>query len=485
MEPRLYQHQTQKLILSPQIRQYLRLLQLPVAELSQAVEAELVENPLLEEKNNDGTEDSDSASVSDEAAPPEAPKPAADEIRPGESFEDLPDWSGQDEGFSSYGDSRHEDIDELQKNKDYQQGLLTKPEALSDYLLWQIRFLDLSDTERKIAEEIIGNLDDQGFLQATADEIAAAVSAGPEEVLAVLKKVQGLEPPGIGARNLQEALLLQLDRKEGPEAETAKLIIAGHLPLLEKRDWPQLSKLLSCDIEKVRRAADLITRLEPRPGRSFYAEEPIAVTPDAVVTLNENGTPRLKVEIVNEKVPELRINSYYRSMLRKKDLDEKTKQFLKEKLQGAMDFIKAIQQRKSTLHGITDELVKEQGEFFEKGFSHLKPLRLKDIANNLGIHESTVSRAISGKHIQTPQGTIPYRSFFSSKLETTTGEAESQKSIMMKIKGLIQEENPEKPLSDQDIVEKMKNDGIVIARRTVAKYRDLLKILPSHLRRKR
>jgi len=484
MEHRLFQHQTQKLILSPQIRQYLRLLQLPIAELSQAVESELVENPLLEEKAPDAADDITISTLPEDSTAADNPKPSAEEVRPGESFEDLPDWS-QDESFNSYGDSRHEDIDDLQKNKDYQQGLLTKPEALSDYLLWQIRFLDFTPEETKIAEEIIGNLDEQGFLQATLTEIAEACQVSEAAVAAALKKTQQLEPPGIAARTLQEALLLQLERKDGPEAETAKKIITGHLPLLEKRDWTQLAKLIGCEIEKIRKAADLIMRLEPRPGRSFYAEEAIAITPDAIVTLNENGNPRLKIEIVNEKVPELRVNSYYRNMLKKKDLDEKTKVFLKEKLQAAMDFIKAIQQRKSTLHGITDELVKEQAEFFEKGFSHLRPLRLKDIAANLGIHESTVSRAISGKHIQTPQGTIPYRSFFSSKLETTTGEAESQKSIMMKIKTLIHSEDTEHPLSDQEIVEKMKGDGIMIARRTVAKYRDLLKILPSHLRRKR
>lgn len=484
MDQRLYQQQSQKLVLSPQIRQYLKLLQLPLTELSQAIETELVENPLLEEKSTDESDITDSMR-SQEPSEQDTPKPATEELRPGESFEDLPQWLADSEGYSHYSEGRHEDIDELQKNKDYSEGLLTKPEALSDYLLWQIRFLDLSEAQRTAAEEIIGNIDENGFLQANLDEIASAVHAEPGEVLAVLHKIQGLEPPGIGARTLQEALLLQIERKKSPEAPVAREIVEKHLPLLEKRDWPQLARLIGCDLEKIRKSADLIARLEPRPGRSFYAEETIAVTPDAIVTLQEDETPRLKVEIVNEKIPELRINAYYRSMLRKKDLDEKTKVFLKEKLQAAIDFMKALQQRKSTLHGITDELVKEQGEFFEKGFSHLRPLRLKDIAGNLGIHESTVSRAISGKHMQTPQGTIPYRSFFSTKLETTTGEEESQKSIMMKLKSLIEAESPEKPLSDQELVVKLKAEGIVIARRTVAKYRDLLKILPSHLRRKR
>jgi RNA polymerase sigma-54 factor len=261
--------------------------------------------------------------------------------------------------------------------------------------------------------------------------------------------------------------------------------VSLHLPLLEKRDWGELARVLRVDLEEVKKAAEIIAHLEPKPGRTFYSEEPIAVTPDATVSFNEEGQEAYKIEIHDETVPELRINSYYRHLLRNKTTDEKTKVFIREKIQSAINFLRALKLRKSTLREITEEIVRVQSQFFDKGFSHLVPLRLKDIAHTLGIHESTVSRALQGKYIATPQGTIPYKSFFSTRLETLHGEAESQKSIMEKIKSLVEKEDSGNPLSDQAIVGVLNQEGILIARRTVAKYRDLLKILPSHLRRKK
>jgi len=478
MEPRLFQHQTQKLILSPQIRQYLRLLQLPLMDLAQAVESEMSENPLLEEK------DAPSENEADETALNPADHRNSEELNVGESFERLSKWDDDHGENLNYQDLGWRASGEVQKEKDFQETLITREEALSEYLLWQSRFLGLSEDEAKIAEEIVGNIDEQGYLKSSVEEIAAACKADPAAVESILEKVQGLEPPGVGARNLQEALLLQLKRKELHDS-LAATIVKSHLPLLEKRDWNQLAKTLNLDLAEIKKAAETIVRLEPRPGRSFYAAEPTAVTPDAVVRLNEEQDPPLTIEILQERIPQLRISAYYRKLLQDKTLDAKTKEFLKSKLQNAMDFLKAIGQRKSTLHEITLSIVKEQTEFFEKGFSHLKPLRLKDIAQNLNIHESTVSRAISGKYIQTPQGTIPYRSFFSSRVDTTSGEAESQRSIMAKIKKIISTEDPAKPLSDQEIVKILQKEGMVIARRTVAKYRDLLKVLPSHLRRQK
>ncbi|HTL47015.1 MAG TPA: RNA polymerase factor sigma-54 [Verrucomicrobiae bacterium] len=486
MDTRLIQNQSQKLILSPQIRQYLRLLQMPIMELAQAVDVEMTENPMLEEKNGTPDEDGviETPAVEADGSLPEVPAPASKELQLGESFDNLSEWGRDFDDNSFDHDSSYRSSADLQKQKDFKDSLLTQREGLSDYLLSQSRFLELSAEEKKIVEVIVGNIDDQGYLKATIEEMAAALNVTPEKVAAALEKVQQLEPAGIGARNLQEALLLQLKRLH-PEAELARQIVQEQLPLLEKRDWPQLARVLDAGDEEIKEAAEIIMRLEPRPGRRFNSEDNIAVTPDAVVTYNENSTPPYKIEVVNERIPELRINAYYRKLLRTKDLDDKTKEFLKEKMQSALNFLKAIQQRRSTLYEITDQILKEQLEFFDKGFSHLKPLRLKDIAANLGIHESTVSRAIHGKYIQTPQGTIPFRSFFSSKLETTSGEAESQKSIMEKLKKLISGEDAAHPLSDQELVAILKKDGVVIARRTVAKYRDLLRILPSHLRRKR
>ena len=484
MEPRLFQNQSQRLILSPQIRQYLRLLQMPLMELAQAVDQEMTDNPLLEEKSQAPSEEASGEYAEDAALPP---LPGSNrELQLGESFNSFQDWDSDYSGNTFETEGSTESPDAQQKKRDYRDSLLTKKEALSDYLIWQIRFAGLSAEDRAVAEHIIGNINEQGFLQATLEEMAAATGKATDHIVRVLEFVQQLEPAGIAARNLQEALVLQLKRlPNAAETALAIRIVNEQLSLLEKRDWNQIAKIFAVSSEEVRKAADLIKRLEPRPGRSFYSEEPIAITPDALVYEIEAGTPEYKIEITHDRVPELRVNSYYRNLLKSKDIDDKTREFLKEKLQAALTFMKAVSQRKSTIHQITEQIVKEQHDFFEKGFSHLKPLRLKDVAANLNIHESTVSRAIHGKYMQTPQGTIPYRSFFSTKLDTISGEAESQKSIMEKIKKLIHEENPFSPLSDQDLVGVLKKDGLIIARRTVAKYRDLLKILPSHLRRQK
>jgi len=479
MDTRLIQQQSQKLILSPQIRQYLRLLQMPMTELSQAVETEMTENPLLEETPS---------SPPDDPADPDPSRVTSEtdtrELRPGETFEHLDPWQDNLDSFDSSGrEYSRSNSRDLQRMKNFQEASLTKPETLSDYLLWQIRFLGLSKEQIRIAEEIIGDIDDHGYLQSDVASMAESLSSTPEEVEQVLKHVHSLEPPGIGARNLQEAMLLQLARK-GLGGSLAYRIVAEHLPLLEKRDLNQLARIYSTDLERVKQALSQIMLLEPRPGRSFYAGDPITVVPDAVVSF-DGPEDTLKIEILNERVPGIRISAYYRRLLRSEKTDPATKAFLREKLQAATAFLQALDQRGSTLRLITEQIAKEQRDFFTKGFSHLKPLRLKDIADSLGIHESTVSLALSNKYIQTPMGTIPYKSFFSSKLETVDGEAESQKSILEKIRMLVESENRRRPLSDQAIVRHLQNDGIMIARRTVAKYRDLLKILPSHLRRQR
>lgn len=494
MEPRLIHQQSQKLVLSPQIRQYLKLLQLSIQELEQAVVQEMAENPLLEEKQKD-------ISPEDAAESSETPETNSrdrdnKELRLNESFELF---DKLDENFKesfSYTDLSRPEVRESEERRNFQEGLITKPEALSDYLFWQTGFLDFSESGQKISREIIGNIDEDGYLRTPLEEIAQTCGTGVEEVEKVLKQIQELDPPGIAARSLQETLTLQLKKKvselndESPKAlrEELKLslqIVQEHLPLLEKRDWPHIAKMLGVSAESVKKVAAVIARLDPHPGRSFYDTQSLAVVPDAAIVPNEDEAGKFKIEIFDEKIPEIRISPYYRQMLRSKNTDEQSKAFLKERMQAALNFLQALQLRKSTLRSITEEISSAQSDFLEKGFLHLKPLRLKDIANNLGIHESTVSRAIQGKYIITPQGTIPYKSFFSTRMESSEGPAESQKSIMEKIKILIQAEKPEHPLSDQELLELMKKDGIKVARRTIAKYRELLKILPSHLRRRK
>ena len=507
MQPRLIQQQAQRLILSPQIRQYLKLLELPLAELEQAIDTELGENPCLEEKS----------SVPEDSA--EAPERihGAEELHMGENFNHLDALNDDyNNSFDSLDLSR-QDAKNLQEKKNFQEGLLTKTEALSDFLLWQVRLLDFSQEEVKIAEEIIGNIDDGGYFQGVLDEIAKNLNQPASKIEEILKRIQSLDPPGIGARNLQETLILQLTKKRDdamrlasdlchserseesreilrrktPQDDTGELelalkIVSEHLPLLEKRDWNVLARVLNVAAEQIKKASLHIARLDPKPGRSFYADNTLGAPPDASITFNdeEDEQEPFKIEIHNEALREIRLSPYYRRLIRTKGMDTKTKAFLKEKMQAAIDFLRAIDLRQSTLRAITVEIVKAQPAFLEKGFAHLKPLRLKDISATLGIHESTVSRALHGKSIVTPQGMIPYKSFFSNKMETAEG-SESQKSIMEKIRHLIAAEDSAKPLSDQEIVRQLGLEGIKIARRTAAKYRDLLKILPTHLRRQR
>ena len=450
---------------------------MPLAQLQTTIEQEMAENPVIEETPKETREESVTRSSDDNTDR----APVTEELRFDETIRHL---DKLDENFReqlyAHGDFSLPEAGDINKQRNYRESLITPKESLFDYLLWQVNFLNLSETERKITEDIIGNLTEDGYLNLSLEDIAKSCCATLEEVEKVLGEIQNFDPPGIAARNLQETLLLQLRRKKGREAELATHIIQDYLPLLEKKKLDSIARHLKVSSESVQSAARVIAHLDPKPGRTFYSEESVAVTPDASVYYEEDE--KLQIETHEEDIPELRISLYYRRLLKNGKLDDTSRRFIKEKIQAAMEFIKALSQRGSTLRRITEEIVTAQTSFFEKGFSELKPLRLKDISARLGIHESTVSRAIQGKYLSTPQGTLPYKSFFSSKLERVEGGAESQKSMMEKIRELIRSEDPRHPLSDQTITRILQKQGIKIARRTVAKYRELLRILPSHLR---
>ncbi len=458
------------------MRVYLHLLHLPIMDLRQAVEDALEENPMLEEVSRSG-----------EPEDTETPAPSIPKNTDNEAGETLPDdWAARDpltftNAPSDLSRRKHEDT---RKIKDFQETLIAKPESLFDYLEWQVRFLELDKAQKRIAAEIIGNIDPEGYLKATLDEIAVAAKSDPGTVEKVLTLVQRFDPPGVGARDLREALLIQLERK-GPEATLAQEIVREHLDLIAKRDWKMLAKIFCASEPEIKKAVDLISRLDPKPGRGFYVEEAIAITPDATVSIKDGTDDGLEIEVHHDFIPELRINAEYRRMMREKGLDGKTREFLKTRLTSGMDFLKALDLRGSTLRAITDEIVRAQPLFFTRGFSHLRPLRLKDIAERVNLHESTISRAIHGKYLKTPQGTIPYKNFFSQKVGTENSEGESQKSIMERIRSLVEKEDPRKPLSDLTIVKNLKEEEITLARRTVAKYRETLKILSTHLRRRK
>ena len=475
------QIQSQKLILTPQLRQYLRLLQQPLLELKQAVEQELAENPVLEEISLSGPDEVSLSDISKDEAP------AAEPLRELDFQNKLAALDRIDEEFketpySGY-DASEDDEDSLKK-RNYQESIIQKTTTLTDYLMWQLHFLDLNEEDTRIAEEIVGNIDEDGYLKVTVEEVSKSLGQPAPSIEKVLALIQTLDPPGVGARDLREALLIQISKSE-KISSLARKIVEEHFNLLEKKHLQDIARKLGVSEDSVKIAFHEIARLEPKPGRIFYSNEPITVVPDASVFPDEDNPGHYKIEIHQESVPRLKVSPSYRAMLKDKKVDAQTRAFLKSKIDSAMWLIQAVAQRKSTLRSITEEIVKAQYEFFDKGFSQLKPLRLKDISERIGIHESTVSRAIAGKYLETPQGTIPYRSFFSNKMETDDGSLESQKSVAERIRQLIADEDRKKPLSDEKLVKILSSEGIKIARRTVAKYRDLLKILPTHLRKER
>ena len=464
------------MILAPQMRQFLKLLELPIFELEQKIQQEIEQNPTLEESESvpeiDTISEDDNLKTSEDTQI----RDILEEMATYQNARKLEDFS-RDLSFV--------DHDEIQKRRDYQESIQSKSLTLSDYLEWQLSMIDLTAKEREIADEIIGNINDDGQLVTSIEEIAEKTKSTLEQANKVLHKIQQLDPPGVGGKDLREILLIQLKKQPG-DTSLAQKIVGEHLPHLERKQFDQLARLLQITPQKVKEVCQEIAKLEPKPGRIFYQEKPNFVVPDASVSILPDRNDELALDINNTYVPRLRINSVYRDMLKKKDLDLETKTFLKQKIQSGLDLIKALAQRKSTIQLITEEIMKAQREFFSKGFSYLRPLRLKDVSEKIGIHESTVSRAIQGKYLDTPQGTIPYKSFFSNRLESSqngNGESESQTSALERLKNLVANENKQKPLSDAKLVTLLNQEGINIARRTVAKYRDILKILPAYLRK--
>lgn len=473
------QIQSQKLVLSPQIRQYLKILQLPLLDLRQAIAQELSENPMLEEipQSADNEVSLSEMIDSDAGTSPEN----QDELDFQGKIEALAQID-RDFSDSFYPQSNADSISDAQSLHDFQQASLQEGQSLLDFLSWQLQLLDLTPIELTIATELIGNIDENGYLQSDLADVQSRLNATEDQMNLMLETIQELDPPGVGGRNLREVLIIQAERTADFPA-LALEILKDHFDFLRKKQIHVLATHLKKSEADIRKAITLIAKLEPKPGRIFYASNNVSIVPDASVAISDSDEEIFTITIHQESVPHLKINQTYRKMITDKSVDRETRQFVREKLESAMNLLKSLAQRKSTLRLITEYLVQNQREFFLKGFAYLKPLRLKDIADHIGVHESTVSRALSAKYISTPQGTIPYKSFFSSSIATEDGSSESQKSTMEKIRKMIDAEDKKKPLSDAKIMALLEADGFKIARRTVAKYRDLLKVLPTHLRR--
>jgi len=459
---------TQQLVMTPQLQQAIKLLQLSRMELQEVIDQEIKENPLLEEDS--GQEEPEQEETKQEEVAAEAE--AREETR--ESIKDQ-DWEEYMEGYSisSYTSPRSEGGDTPWEN------LITRQVTLADYLLWQLGMGPVSPQQREIGGFIIGNIDENGYLQIALEEVCKEMSCPAETAGGVLTLIQSFDPPGVGARDLQECLLIQLQglAERNPLAEE---IVQGSLSYCKNRNYRELARKLKVPLDQVLEAVEVISHLDPKPGRPFSPEEARTIIPDVFVYKVEG---EYVVALNDDGLPKLRISPYYRELINA-NKKEVPRHYLKEKIKSALWLIRSIQQRQMTLHKVTKSIVAFQRDFFDKGIDHLKPLVLREVADDIQMHESTVSRVTTNKYAHTPQGIYELKFFFSGKVGGH-GEEVAVKRVQNLIKQVITEENPRRPYSDEKICQLLKErHTIAIARRTVAKYREMMRILSSSERKK-
>lgn len=488
MEARLELKLSQKLIMTPQLQQAIKLLQLSRLELVQSVSQELVENPVLEElppeaEGSEATpegEDATYSEVTPQEAPAEAPPEREGEQELKSDLELGPQW---DEYLNEMGDGRDFGYAEADEKElpSYDQTLTRLP-SLADHLLWQLHLTSSDPDVVRGGEWIIGNLDDDGYLRATLDELAGQSGIGLPAMTRAMELIQGFDPAGVAARDLRECLLIQV-RQLGLNDTLVERIVVGHLPDLEKRKYANIAKALNVTPQEVMEASQIIiNELEPKPGRPYLASDTNYVVPDVYVIKIED---RYVIQLNDEGLPRVRINPYYRKLLSHKDsIDKVTKEYVEERLRSAQWLIKGMEQRNKTIYRVAESIVKFQRDFLDQGITQLKPMVLKDVAEDISMHESTISRVTTNKYMHTPQGIFPMKYFFSTGFSAGTGAEISSLTIKDSIQKMIKEENSSTPLKDQQIVDILKAKGIDIARRTVAKYREELRIPPTSVRKR-
>ncbi len=437
----------QQLELTPQLIQALRLLQLTRLELEQELKTELEINPFLEEE---------------------------------QSEQETLDTEAEENIYNDRSAAGSGDRGIVKREEDPIENTAHREMGLHDYLLWQLGLSANTEQEIQIGEAIIGNINDEGYLSSPVEDIVSFTGSPAEDVERVLGKIQDFDPSGIGARSLKECLQIQI-RHLGIDNPIINSILADHLNELEKKDYSSIAKALGVQADLVTAAAEIIKHLNPKPGNMYNSGEENYIVPDVMVTkIGE----RLVVELIEEGVPRIKAADYYaRKLLDQTGANDSAKKFIREKLQGARWLIKAVEQRKNTIKKVVEAIVERQKSFFEYGEQYFEPMVLKDIATDIGVHETTVGRVTNGKYVQTQWGIYELKYFFSPSLKTDNGDLLSTKLVKQKIKELIDKESQSEPLSDTDIVRILKTEGINIARRTVAKYREIMNISPLHIRR--
>lgn len=472
----------QKLVMTPQLRQAIKLLQLNRLELTDALHAELEQNPTLEEVPPD-SEQFDTPDSRNNEEPGESldfPEGALTGPVVGDNPSNLAEVN-----WADYANTFDTDLSFAREtppaDAPSQFDFISSTPGLEAHLMWQVTHINLTEQELKTVEFIVGNLDGHGYLQVTLEDISQDCDCDQETAQALLDVVQNLDPPGIAARDIQECLLLQLDRR-GLWDSLAYQIVQDHMDLLEVRNFKKIAKKTGSTVRKVMSAVELITSLTPYPGNEFDNGQVNYVVPDVYVYKVDD---EFIIQLNSDGLPKLQLSKEYLDILKQKNgLTTESRGYLREQLRSADWFIKSIQQRQRTIYRVMESLLKFQREFFEYGPSHLKPLILRDVAEDISMHESTVSRVTANKYAHTPQGIYELKYFFSTAVSTSDGDFVAAESIRNRIRQLVQEENPEKPLSDNKISQILAKENIQVARRTVAKYRDQLKILPVKHRRK-
>jgi RNA polymerase sigma-54 factor len=460
-------------VLSPQLQQSLLILQTPLLELRNLVQQEMETNPVLEElPEASGTnERSETEASADENFRDEFEKLASLD-------EEWRDYMAQSASSNFDGRRRSKDADE---KRQFLFDSIPVQETLQQNLIAQLNQTVLSADDRKAAELIIGNIDDDGFLQSTTEEMALNSGIPQDDFERVLGLIQSFYPAGVGARDLRECLLIQL-RRLGKEHSLEYRIVSEHMDDLGRHRFLEIARRMAISAEDVQKAADNIARLNPRPGQVFAAAPQNYVLPDVIV---EKVGGEYQISFNNEQIPHLRISNLYKDIIASGDAQSSdVKDYIRDKIRSGKFLIRSIHQRQQTIMNIAQQIVSRQRDFLEHGPSHLKPMTMAEVAESVGVHETTVSRAVSGKYMATPQGVFEMKYFFTGGYQTASGESLSNTSVKQAVLDLVKHESGSAPLSDHEIVEILSERGIPIARRTVAKYRGELNILPSHMRRK-
>ncbi len=482
----LEQRQVQKQILAPRMIQSMEILQLPILALQERIEQELQENPVLELRE----EDPDLPSEEVEVEPPDAPTDEERELVIDESesnerdFERLlkmdEEWPEHFEEHSR--PSRNRVDEEGERKHDAMANMVARPPSLHDYLRDQLGWFDLDAATRAMAERIIYNLDANGYLQSSLEDLVGPTGTADDLALATraLAVVQRLDPPGVGARDLRECLVLQLTPGM-PYYEEMKTLITGHLEDIEHNRLPVIARKTGYTIPRIQEAIRQLRTLNPKPGAEFNDEHVPAVTPDVFIEQGEDG--RYKVRLEDGGTPSLFISPYYRKLLQSGAANDETREYIKQKLSSAQWLIESIEQRRNTLTRVAQAIVDHQTEFLDQGPEHIKPLKMQQIADKVGVHVTTVSRAVDDKWIQTPRGIFPLKRFFVGGTRSADAEEVAWDTVRLKLQELIDNEDKQDPLSDDDLVKALARLGITVARRTVTKYRKAMKIPSSRQRR--